>query len=123
MDRKTSLLGSRLAPKFKHELWNCYEEAREELPKTNNSVEGWHYAFENQICASHPSIWKFIEGLKREQSLQEMKIAQYLSGTPIPSTKKKYRDSSKRLQSIVSNYSETIDLPEYLSNISYNVCL
>ena len=39
------------------------------LPKTNNSVEGWHNEFGSLLAANRPSIWKFIEGLQKQQSL------------------------------------------------------
>ena len=50
------------------------------MPKTNNAIEGWHNSFEHQQSACHPSTWKFIERLKQEQRLNEVKIEQYVGG-------------------------------------------
>ncbi|XP_066959010.1 uncharacterized protein [Macrobrachium rosenbergii] len=111
----------RPAPFFKHELWNCFDYVKEEMPKTNNAVEGLHYGFEQQLSACHPSIWKFIQGLQREQSLQELRIEQYLGGVGIPVRKKKYRDCAKRLQTIVINYDEERPVEEYLRSVAYNI--
>ncbi|KAK9695157.1 hypothetical protein QE152_g33060 [Popillia japonica] len=48
---------------FNHSMWNCFQSAAAGMPKTNNSVEGWHRSLESQISASHPSIWKVLEGI------------------------------------------------------------
>ncbi len=67
-------------PTFAHSLWNCYDATLENLPKTNNFVEGWYCGFSQLLGAYHPSIWKFIDGLKNEQSPNEVKIEQYIAG-------------------------------------------
>uniref|UniRef100_T1JFK1 non-specific serine/threonine protein kinase n=1 Tax=Strigamia maritima TaxID=126957 RepID=T1JFK1_STRMM len=67
--------GARRNPKFSLSLWNCYTAVENDLPKTNNLVEGWHRAFSSSIGAQHPTIWKFINGLKHQQGLSELNIA------------------------------------------------
>lgn len=32
----------RKQPKYDHGLWNCYDGVLQNLPRTNNYVEGWH---------------------------------------------------------------------------------
>ena len=59
--------------------------------------------------------------LQREQSLQELRIEQYLGGVGIPVSKKKYRDCAKRLQTIVINYDEERPVEEYLRSVAYNI--
>ncbi len=61
-------------PLFALSLWNCYTAVTDNLPKANNSVESWHRGFSQLLGAHHPSIWKFIDGLKKEQSLNKLKI-------------------------------------------------
>lgn len=111
----------RRAPLFKHEMWNCFDNVVEGLSKTNNAIEGWHNSFEHQIGARHPSIWKFIDGLKREQSLQELRIEQYVGGVSAAEGRKKYCDTAMRLKNIVSNYDTTDNVEEYLRSIAYNI--
>ena len=36
-------------PKFSLQLWNIYERVIQDLPRSNNSVEGWHHAFNNHV--------------------------------------------------------------------------
>ncbi|KAL4142201.1 hypothetical protein QTP88_004706 [Uroleucon formosanum] len=49
-------------PKFSITIWNCYADEYN-LPKTNNSVEGWHNGFLSILNAIHSNIWKFISSL------------------------------------------------------------
>ena len=34
--------GRRLAPRFPHTMWNMSLRVQNELPRTNNDLEGWH---------------------------------------------------------------------------------
>ncbi|CAF4910082.1 unnamed protein product [Rotaria sp. Silwood1] len=45
-------------PQFEHALWNLYDRVVSDLPRSNNSVEGWHNAFANRVSITHPSIPK-----------------------------------------------------------------
>lgn len=112
----------RRPPQFDHAVWNCYEAVLQELPKTNNSLEGWHMAFEQQVSAHHPNIWKFIAAIKREQSLTELRIEQSLSGEEPPRPKKKYRDSAQRLRRVVGTYHNAdMNILDYLRGIAHNI--
>lgn len=111
----------RRAPRFSHNMWNCYEGVLQNLPKTNNSLEGWHRGFQEQVCADHPNIWKFISAIKKEQSLSEVKIEQYLSGQLPPAGKRKYRDCAERIRRLVLNFVPENGRLEYLRGIAHNI--
>ncbi|KAB0790553.1 hypothetical protein PPYR_15049 [Photinus pyralis] len=110
----------RKPPQFAINIWNCYEVALQGASKTNNAVEGWHYAFEHQVSANHPNIWKFIDCLKREQSLHELQIEQLLSGQT--DKKKKYRDAALRLQKVVEKFDDT-NILDYLRAVAHNITI
>ena len=101
-------------PQFPHNLWNYYDTVLQGLPKTNNSEEAWHRSFESQVACHHTNIWKF---LKKEQKFNEILIQQYFAGAEPNIQKKKYRDSTKRLHRLVSNF-EANDISEYLRGIT-----
>eukprot|EP00102_Acyrthosiphon_pisum_P016308 XP_008187224.1 PREDICTED: uncharacterized protein LOC103310507 [Acyrthosiphon pisum] len=101
-------------------MWNCYESVIQDLPRTNNSVEGWHHAFNAALGANHVSIWKFIRFLKHEQLLQEVRLEKRLSGEASPTRRRTYRDHDKKIKVIVENCSE-IPTVQYLRGLSYNV--
>ena len=39
------VLQQRLAPRFSHAMWNMSLRVQNELPRTNNDLEGWHNRF------------------------------------------------------------------------------
>jgi hypothetical protein len=114
--------GRRSEPAFSHSLWNCYDAVLHDLPKTNNAIEGWHRSFSELLGAHHPSIWKFIEGLQKEQSMNELTIEQYISGHQPPPVRRVYRDTAARIKAIVAEY---VDRPllDYLRGIAHNLNL
>jgi hypothetical protein len=109
----------RRQPPYPPSLWNCFTAVINDLPKTNNSVEGWHRGFNELLGAHHPSIWKFIDGLKKEQSLNELKIEQYVAGQAPPVRRRIYRDSADRIKSKVERYGNE-PLLDYLRGIANN---
>lgn len=110
----------RRPPRTPHSMWSCYDNVNDDLPKTNNSCEGWHRSFSELIGGNHPTIWKFITILQKEQALNEAKIEQSLAGQPILPQKKKYRDAASRIKKIVETYKD-IDLMDYCRGISHNL--
>jgi hypothetical protein len=114
--------GGRSAPLFALALWNCFDAVLQDLPKTNNSVEGWHRGFSELIGANHPTIWKFIDALKTEQNVNEMKIEQYISGQQPNPSRRVYRDTAERIKSIVLDYTNRPVL-DYLRGIAHNLSL
>ena len=41
----------RRAPQFPISLWNVHDRVEEGLPRTNNTVEGWHRSFQSNVGA------------------------------------------------------------------------
>ncbi|KAL3675686.1 hypothetical protein R1sor_025634 [Riccia sorocarpa] len=66
---------TRRAPLFSIDLWNQYNSTLDHLPRTNNSVEGWNRRFSSLLAAANPVIWKFIDTLKSEQTMRELKLS------------------------------------------------
>ena len=66
---------TRRVPPFPMRVWNMHGRVLNKRARTNNSVEGWHNAFQSGIFIHHPSFPKSMNYLLREQSLQESKYA------------------------------------------------
>lgn len=43
---------------FPTELWNGCQRTCDNLPRTTNSVEGFHNALQSSVTNMRPSIWK-----------------------------------------------------------------
>ena len=39
----------RRSPIFDIDIWNMYSRVLDDLPKSNNSVEGWHHSFQSSL--------------------------------------------------------------------------
>ena len=94
----------------------------QDLPKTNNSVEGWHRGFSQLLGSYHPTIWIFIDGLKQQQSINELKIEQFFFFYAIPQGRKVYKDVAIRIKTIVSEYGNRPNI-DYLRGIAHNLVL
>ena len=91
------LNANRKPPQFPHASWNCYDALLEGLPRTNNSVEGWHRGFDSLTTRYHQSLWETIENFKREQSLCEMQIEKDISGGPPPEKRRQILTAEDRI--------------------------
>lgn len=112
----------RQPPRFAIHLWNQYNSVLEEIPRTNNNVEGWHNALNTRAEASHLSVWKLINLLKSEQNLTDVKISQIEASTESPLKRRKYRDIDAGISNIVASHdkSKVIScLRGLANNISY----
>ena len=91
-------------PLFDLALWNMYNQTIGDLLRTNNAVEGWHRRFQANVGAYHPNFWKFIDILKREQSLNHVNISQARAGHQPEPQRHRYQDSNRRIKNIVQDY-------------------
>ena len=102
-------------------MWNSHTQVQNNVARTNNSVEGWHCAFQNALGCTHPTIYKLISAMRKEQSLTELCIEQYIAGEERPSASKaKYIQLDRRLKALVGRYDQ-VDRMEFLCGISNNV--
>ena len=88
----------RKKPLFPIELWNVYDRTVVNLPRSNNSIEGWHNAFAKRVTIVHPSLSKLTEKIHREQSKFEVDIAQIRQEQQPKPKKLKYRKLDERIK-------------------------
>ena len=112
----------RKKPEFAIELWNVYDRVSANLPRSNNSIEGWHNAFAKRVSIVHPTINKLTDKIRREQSKFEVDIAQIRQGREPKSKKVAYRKLDERIKRLVDDY-PNVDLVEYLNGLAANVSL
>ncbi|CAF4412398.1 unnamed protein product [Rotaria socialis] len=107
-------------PLFPIEIWNVYDRTIANLPRSNNSIKGWHNAFTKCVAIVHPTITKLIEKIRREQSKFEGDIAQTRQGQESKPQKLKYRKLDERIKRLVDDYAN-VDLGEYLKGLAVNI--
>ena len=102
--RPTRSATGRRSPRVPISLWNCYEASIDDLPKTNNSIEGWHRSFSSLMASSNPNFWRFLEILKKEEGLTRLKLEQLTSGINPPPSKRIYIETARIFWSDTSYY-------------------
>ncbi|XP_068204653.1 uncharacterized protein [Palaemon carinicauda] len=111
---------SRRAPLFPLEMWNLYFRTLNHEDKTNNHAEGANRRLQMELGMEHPTLWKFINALKKVQKGRDFHLESLIAGSSPPAKSKKYRDTDSRILSIVQNLNERTPI-EYLRGISHNI--
>lgn len=115
--------GRRQTPLYKIDNWNQHSRVQDDLPRTNNSLEGWHHGFQSMIGAHHPQVFSFIKHIIREQGITDVQKARLAAGNQRPvSTKSRYVRCSNRIKSLVEQY-HTMSRIEFLNGIQYNLTI
>ena len=118
----TFLVAGQKKPQFDHELWNIHDRVVANIPRSNNSVEGWHNTFANRVAISHLNIVKLAEKIRREQSKFEVDMGKILKGHDIKTKKACYRRLDQCITRLVTS-SEPSQLDQFLKNMAANITL
>ena len=105
---------------FPINLWNMFHRTDAELPRTNNSIEGWQKSFNTQVSSYHLTFWKLLDNLKREESLTQVQILHCLGGHAPTPERQRYVDGSARILRIVDDYPNREPI-YYLQSIAHNL--
>ena len=106
------------SPLFPMEMWDNHFMVQHGLPRANNAVEAWHRSFACHMSCYHPSVWRFLTILKREQGLVEVKQAFFISGRN-PSKRRYFEEREKALENLVESYLLRPKF-EFLRGVSYH---
>ncbi|CAF3347043.1 unnamed protein product, partial [Rotaria socialis] len=112
----------RKKPQFDHKLWNIHDRVVATVPRSNNSVEGWHNALASRVAISYPTIVKLGVKIRREQSKFEVDMAKILQGHNIKTKKACYRKLDECITRLVSSFDPT-QLDQLLKNMAANITL
>jgi hypothetical protein len=102
---------------FPVETWNQLESAADGIAKTNNICEGWHNGLQSLLQCSHPTMWRFLDGLHRDCIKQKAFFLQGATGVQHPGDKR-YRVLGERVKRAVAAYGQT-DVLTFLRAIAH----
>ena len=94
-------------------MWNVYERTLAAQDRTNNHAEAAHRRLQTELDIYHPSLWKFIDGLRRVQKGRDVVYEQYVRGDAAPAKRLLYQLADERILTIVNDYPNR-DILEYL---------
>ena len=111
----------RTMPTFEMDVWNMFDRTQDELPRTINHAEGWHWRFNDNCDGVHPNIWKFIRALQREEGIIRSEVHQPL-GDHVFDAIKQYVQWDERVKNTVNTYPiRRANVFDYLGDISHNL--
>jgi hypothetical protein len=111
--------GTRRPARFPPTTWSVYERSRHGNARTNNYAEAAHRRLQAEFAVDHPSIWKFIDGLRRTQKGRDAMFERYVHGERPTIKRRKYVQADERIRRLVDSYSER-NILEYLRGIASN---
>ena len=112
----------RKKPQFDHQFWNIHDRVIGGVPRSNNSVEGWHNAFADRVSISHPNIVKLAEKIRLERSKFAVDVGKIIQGHDITTKKARCRRLDERITRVVNTY-DSSELDQFLKNIAGNITL
>ena len=110
--------GRRLDPTFPHHMWNVHGRHSTGSSRTTNSLEAFHHSFNALVACQHPTIWKLLQSLEKQQNMTVNTINRIMRGDTFkPSAKEKTRNA--RITTLIASYTRaTAD--DFLTGIAYN---
>ena len=92
--------------KFGVPLWNVTRQISQDLPKTNNYVEGNHNRVKHALGCSHPTLGVLIDTMKKEHLLTQFLMTH--TDMKIEKVKQRSKDArlQERLKKIVEDYTK-----------------
>jgi hypothetical protein len=79
------------------------DSAIEGISRTTNICEGWRISLQSLLLCSYPSMWTFLDGIKKETAMQTASFPQAAAGSQC-APKKRYTDLKERVVRAMENY-------------------
>ena len=101
-------------PLFPHSRWNQNDATALLLPRSSNIVEGWHHGFNSMMSCSNPSIWKFLQCLKNEQNIADVRMTKLIMRESPEPRSEKWRKYDEKLQMIIQKFDSYPTILDFL---------
>ncbi len=107
-------------PRFPYSWWGVLDRVQNNLPRTNNAVEGWHNGFNEHVGCHHANIWKLISVIKNDDDVSGVTLVKVLQGNPPKDPNPVYARINARIRTVVASYHNLASL-EFLRGIAHNI--
>ncbi|KAB0800521.1 hypothetical protein PPYR_06261, partial [Photinus pyralis] len=109
------------APIFPISMWNLYNRVLNNEDRTNNHPEEINRMLKSQLGIQHPTIWQFINTIRKLQKGRDLYYEQLIAGNRPPLKLRKYRDTDQRILRLVEDFINRVREPiDFLRGIAYN---
>lgn len=91
----------RMRPRFPRAMWTVYDRTLRGEGRMKNLAQAAHRRLQQEFAVSHPSIWKFIDGIRKVQHNRDSILERFnTGGLPTPKNRR-YLDTDRNLLHIV----------------------
>ena len=97
-----------------------FHRTDDELPRTNNAVEGWHRGFQAHVSVCNPVFWKFLEVLQKDELIVRVGILQNEGGHQPPPQRRRYVGCNHRILRIVNDF-PNCQITGFLRSIAHSL--
>ena len=120
---RTGIRLRRCQPLFPPAVWNVHDATMHNEHRTNNVCEGWNNGFRHLVGHDHPSIWKLVEALQKENARVQLLIVQDERGVqPTKRVRREYVDLQSRLVNLCNDLvTKRKDMSRFLRGVSDNI--
>ena len=101
-------------PLFPHSRCNQNDATALLLPRSSNIAEGWHHDFNAMISGSNPSMWNFLQCLKNEQNITDVKMTKLMMRESPEPRSAKWRKYDEKLQAIIQKFDSYPTILDFL---------
>ena len=88
---------------FTVHMWNVLDRVSEGSSRTTNSLESFHHTFNSLLSCQHPSIWKLLDSLQKQQNLTQNIMAKINRGETFRQSSKE-QERNARITTLTTNY-------------------
>ena len=99
---------------------SVHERVLNNQDRTNNYCEAAHKRMNRELCMEHPTLWKFIEGLKRVQKNRDKLYEEFVRGDEAATKRMVYQKTDECIRKIVVAGLRESTITEYLRGIATN---
>ena len=113
----------RQTPQFPPITWNVFDATVSHQQRTNNDTEAWNHAFAGQVGHSHPSLYRLIDNLRKDNALVVVALEAESRGQP-PRKRVRWatRDLQERLFNLcVARRDGQKSVPEFLGGVGHAI--
>lgn len=111
----------RIPPLYPPETWNCNQITMHGESRTNNLCESWNNGFRTLVGCAHPSIWRLIDSLRKDN--QQVETALLLDSRGECPKKRVHRETKKlqeKLSKLCNDHEEgQKDIIDTLKGVGY----
>ena len=115
----------RIPPLYPPRVWNVHDATMNDEPRTNNLCESWNFSFRSLIGHDHPTVWKAIESIRKDQAFAQTQLIHNSRGEPPRKRiKRATREHQQRLRNLCQDFIEgRKDMSELLHGVGHCIRL